>query len=73
MGIVELARLNSIRLIKTNEVTLIPMYMVKKMVKVRVPGITPRENPHKVIAAVLKNINDRMEVIKVHIEEKRHW
>lgn len=69
----KVVRLNSINPIKKDEVTLIPTYMGRRMTKIKVPKILPKANPNNVVVAVLKNINNRMEIIKVKMEEKQHW
>lgn len=69
----EAARENSHHPIENNEMVLNQLYMGRRMAKVRVPRIPPRVNILKVVATVLKLINERMEVIKVTQEVKRNW
>lgn len=54
------------------EMTLIPKYMERRMAKIRVPKIPPTPNLLKVVAAVLKQITERME-IKHSKKRKKHW
>lgn len=66
MEMVELARLHSTNPIKTNEVTQIPMYMGRRVVKVRVPEIPSRPNPHKELEA-LEDIPETLKIGEVNI------
>lgn len=59
--------------IKTEEINIIPLYMGRRMARLRVHKILKREDPLRVVAAVLKLIAEKMEVIKATVEEERFW
>lgn len=68
----KVVRENSHHTIENNERILISLYMGRRMAKLQVPRIHIRVNILKVVAAILKPINEKMEVIKVTRDAKRN-